>query len=156
MTDADVTIHRYLSEVDGLGTRIVQGIMELEIKTRGGKPTDSQLDTLRKKHATTFTNRCIEIDGNAVRNFGVSVLSLGGTTPDDSKTMLWGRFNGHSCKMDYRPIDKKHLVSLLRFELHPDNFTPRPFRRHHKTQQVLVQEKTPLGFWIDRELEIKS
>lgn len=43
-----MVVHRYLSEVDGAGTRDVQAIMQIEVKTSMSTPTPSQLDTLMK------------------------------------------------------------------------------------------------------------
>lgn len=147
-SDNDVHIHRYMTEVDGRGTREIQALMFLEIKTRGGKVHDSQRDTLVKLHACL--GKCkIEFDGQAIRHFGVSFIFLSGTDPDDSETIHWGRFDPRdesSRVIRGKKITKEKLLKLLRFELHPDNLEPRPFRRHHKTTQIVELVKTPLGF----------
>lgn len=150
-TDVDCWIHRYMTEVDSIGTRNLQAIMFLEVKSRGGQPSPSQLDSLRKVDAFRKTaDRSLQ----CVINCGVSVLRLSNLSPDDSEVMYWGRFS--KGKLSYRTIDKSQLLLLMRFELHHDNLTPRPFRRHHKTSEFMVEERTPLGFTVQRPVIKRS
>ncbi len=51
-TDVDLAIHRYLTEVSGSGTREVQNLMQLEVKTRGVTNID---------HLTIFNSLSIAI-----------------------------------------------------------------------------------------------
>lgn len=135
VTDVDAIFHRYLSDVqDEQGTRDLQAMMIVEGKTRGADLTDSQRDTFFKQHLCT--KNC-EVDGQTVHHFGVSLLFLSGKTPDDSKKIIWGRFDGCAEKTKRRAITLDQLFKLLRFELHPHNFDPRPFRRHHKTKEIV-------------------
>lgn len=150
--DNDLTIHRYLTEVDGQGTREIQALMHVEIKTRNGEPHPSQHDTLFKIHKSCCGFK--GINNQMVVHYGVSILSLSGLTPDDSDSIRWGRFKG--VLLSYKTISRKQLIQLLRFEIHPDNLSRRPFRRHHKTSRVCAIVKTPLGFETEHVLTVRS
>ena len=57
----------------------------------------------------------------------------------------------------WKQQEKSNTVGhLLRFEIHPDNFDPRPFRRRHKTQEIVEIETTPLGFEVEKLLIKRS
>ena len=150
-TDCDCFIHRYMSCVDVMGTREVQALMFLEIKTRGGDLRASQQDTLEK--VNRFQGVITDKQG-LLRSFGVSVVKLSGTSPDDSDFIQWGRFN--SGQLNYTTINKETLIQLMLFELHADNLTPQPFRRHHKTREINVVETTTLGFTVERPYKRSS
>ena len=157
-SDNDVTVHRYMTSVDSVGTREVQGIMQIEVKTRQGKPSPSQMDTLSKLNL--FEGHKI-INGVYVNFFGVFLLILSGTNPDDSSEIWWGsipskRFFSNPMDIRWTLIDKQKLVRLLCFELHPINLTDKAFRRHHKTQEILAVEMTPLGFEVEKKLIKRS
>ena len=148
VTDCDFWIHRYMTCVDAIGTKEVQALMMLEIKTRGGDLPKSQQDTLAK--VNLFRGK----SGN-IRHFGVSVVRLSDTTPDNSTIIQWGRFT-ETMKIAYRPIDIGILLGLLRFDLHPDNLEPKPFRRHHKTKEIMAVETAELGFEYEKPYKIVS
>jgi hypothetical protein len=150
-SDVDLILHRYLTAVDGIGTREIQALMMIEVKTRNGKPTPSQQDTLHKLNAVSCCSKTI--GGKLIRNFGVSILILSGTDPDNSKTIQWGRFKQVTGEVYYREINLFQLFKLLKFELHPDSLTNQPFRRHHKTAEIRVIEKVPLGFHVERTIK---
>jgi hypothetical protein len=157
-SDNDVTVHRYLTSVDGVGTREVQGIMQIEVKTRQGKPSESQMDTLSKLNL--FSSEKV-VSGVYVRFFGVFVLVLSHTSPDDSEFMWWcsipkGLFISDAKKMKITSIDKATLIQLLRFELHPVSLVKKPFRRHHLTREILQVETTPLGFEVEKTITKRS
>lgn len=154
-TDNDVTIHRYLTPVDALGTREVQSLMHIEVKTRGGPVHDSQKDTLFKKHCCMNRPRALRVKGQLVRSFGVSFLFMDNTSPDNSVVMEWGRFD-RTGQIFCRGIDVATLVALLRFDIHPDTLTPQAFRRHHKTRELWVKETAPLGFEYHRPVIHRS
>lgn len=156
VTDKDLKIHRHLNCVDGQGTRDIQCLMELEIKTRKSVPTWTQSDTYWLWHSTI--NRCgklVKIKSQLVVNYGVSFWRLEKLTPEDSDWMEWGRFNEQG-KIVWRRISLHEWFKLIRFEINPDTFTPQQFRRHHKTTKILVHERTPLGFEAQRYLINKS
>jgi len=148
-SDNDLTIHRYKTCVDSVGTRSVQGIMQVEIKTRGGWPSDSQIDTLSKVNLFCGDKTT---NGVCVRFFGVFVLSMSGTSPDDSNEIRWGsiprgRSIGSSAYVRWELIDIKMLIDIFRFDRHPRNLRDtKPFRRHHKTNEFIEIERTELGF----------
>lgn len=151
-SDTDLIVHRYLSSVDSAGTREIQAMMLLEVKTRGGKPSPSQCDTLMK--FDLFRGQRKDRKQVTVRNFGVSVLSMSGLTPDDSDFMRWGRFSGG--ELIWKACDTETLIGLLKFEIHPDSYDPKPFRRHHLTREIIEPELTPLGFSVDRVVVHRS
>lgn len=158
-SDNDITIHRYITSVDGVGTREVQGIMQIEIKTRKGKPSESQTDTLTKLNLFNGDRR---VGGVSIRFFGVFVLVLSGTSPDDSDAMWWAappkdRFFKDAAMMRITEINYQMLIDILRFERHPRNLNDRqPFRRHHKTSLFVETETTPLGFEVDKLITKRS
>ena len=151
ISDVDCIVHQYKTIVDSIGTRDIQSILYLEVKTRGASLTKSQLDTLFKLHKTMFTSRLEEINGQFVRNWGVAIVSMDGTHPFNSKCMYWGRFDEYGGldwgddRLGGRVLTVETLNKLLRFEIHPDNFQPEPFRRHHKNLQIEKNEFFPLG-----------
>lgn len=142
-SDVDLHLHVYNTPVDGIGTREIQGLMYLEVKSRGGSVPSSQLDTLSKINAT-ISRKPRQFCRETLRHFGVSILFMSGTTPDDSEELKWGRFDEK--RLNVQPITKTQLFQLMRFDIHPDSLLPQPFRRHHKTQQILQMVHAPLGF----------
>lgn len=157
-SDNDITVHRYLTSVDRVGTREVQGIMQIEIKTRQGKPSASQMDTLSKVNLFSGSKK---IGGVQVTFFGVFVLVLSGTTPDDSEALWWGGIpkmtiitNASSLK--WNRVDKSMLVKLLRFERHPRDLSEVAFRRRHKTSEIVIVETSPLGYQYERKITHRS
>jgi hypothetical protein len=158
-TDVDLFIHRYLTGLqDAEGTRDIQALMMVEVKTRGGSLRDSQRDTLAKIHACCGF-REVEYCGQALRHFGVSVLFLSGTTPDDSDEIIWGRFDpkkAHKQHIKCRSITRERLFELLRFDRHPDNLSKNAFRRHHLTREIEQVVKAPLGFEYLRKVKKRS
>jgi len=147
-SDCDFVIHRHTTDVGTHGTREVQSMMLLEVKTRNGEPQWSQLDTMWLTHICANTRkprRTIRHQNKKVFHEGVAFLSLSGTTPEDSALIRWGRF-GAAAKIDWTPIAADMLLSLLRFELDLDSFAPRPYRPHHASNSVVEIERFPLGF----------
>ncbi len=155
-TDVDFFWHQYMTKVDVQGTRDIQAMMMIEVKTRGGNPTAAQLDTLFKIHIAMTAKRSLKVRNRVVRNLGVAILKLSGTCPDDSDNLWWGRFNADG-ELKWQVITFKQLVQLLQFALHPDNLNNKtPFRRHHKVGYYIAKERTPLGFEIDKVVTVRS
>lgn len=154
-SDVDLLVHRYLTAVDGVGSREIQAMMMLEVKSRNGRPNQSQADTLYKWHLLSNTQQSV---GNSlVWGFGVSILSMSGTDPDNSGRLEWGRFKSFANgSIYYRSINLDQLYKLLRFELHPDTLSRQPFRRHHKTRLITVEEQMPIGFSVDKVIKKSS
>jgi hypothetical protein len=147
-----------MQSVDAIGTRMVQGLMQIEVKTRRGFPSPSQMDTLSKLNL--FCGEKV-VDNCYVRFFGVFVLSMSGLCPDTSEHMWWGvipkgRHIDNATKMSSKKIDKTKLIKLLRFDIHPRTFEANTFRRHHKTQTIIQVEKAPLGFEYERAITKRS
>jgi hypothetical protein len=155
-TDCDWIIHRYKTDIDGIGVRDIQAMMLLEVKTRNAEPRYAQLHTMWLQHLHSRTGRRRIFDrGNQVFHHGVSVLSMSGTTPDNSERMRWGRFQ-ESCNLTWKEINREQLDLLLLFELDPDRFTPRPHRRHHVRRVIEALEQFPLGFSVPVNITHRS
>jgi hypothetical protein len=147
-SDCDFIIHRYKTVVDSYGTREVQAQMLLEVKTNGARPGFSQVDSMWLTHlcANTSSPRRRVLDSDRlIIHHGVSFLSLSGTTPDNSKTMEWGRFR-RAAAIEWREISADNLIDLMMFDIHPDNFERNPYRRHHRTKHLEQVVAFPIGF----------
>lgn len=147
-SDCDYIIHRYKTVVDGYGTRDVQSLMILEVKTNGAKPRFAQIDSMWLTHLCANTSkprRKVEDSCKVVFHHGVSFLSMSGTTPENSETMEWGRF-GKAAAITWRSISVANLIDLMMFDIHPDNFARNPYRRHHKVQSIERMVMQPLNF----------
>ena len=155
-TDCDFVIHRYKTDVDGIGVRDIQAMMILEVKTKNAEPRYAQLHTMWLQHRFASTGRRRIFDrGNQVFHHGVAVLSMSGTTPENSTCMRWGRFQ-ESCDLTWKEINQEELELVLLFELDPDKFTPRPHRRHHTTRVIEAIERFPLGFFAPVSITHRS
>lgn len=143
VNDVDFLIHQYMTTVDAMGSREIQQIMHIETKSRGGVPDFAQVDTLFKEHLMKVGKK--KINQQQVRHYGVSVLSMSGTSPENSDHLRWGRFRIKGV-LRFRIIRTQTLVDLLTFRIDPDTLKPIDYRRHHKTRVVERIEQTPLGF----------
>ena len=141
-TDVDLAIHRYFTQVDGIGTREMQLMMHLEVKTRRGEVGHSQRDTLYKQHHCS--HRELQLHGQLVSHLGVSILSMDGTMPDDSTLMYWGRFNQWG-RVIWRQVEQAKLIELLRFDVDPDSLRQISFRRDAAHGSILKYELDDLG-----------
>lgn len=159
VNDVDFLIHQYMTSVDSTGSREIQLMMHIETKSRGGKPDQSQTDTLFKEHMMKHNpSRGKMICGKQVRHHGVAVLSMSGTNPDNSLKIEWGRFHsfGPTPLITYREITKDMLVGILTFRMDPDTFCETEYRRHHKTRIVEKVERQPLGFAVTIQETMRS
>jgi hypothetical protein len=164
-TDRDMTIHVYKTPVDRMGSREVQSMIDIEVKTRGGGVSDSQRDTLYKRHRVICPDckcKCIALPNGtgkveSLRHYGQAFVFLSGTDPDTSYAIWWGRFAGTaSQEIRKTRITRKQLVDLLRFDLHPDSLNRNPHRRHHKNGEVEMVMKTELGFAAPHQIITRS
>lgn len=155
ISDIDLKIHRYMMPVDGLGTRKVQALMEVEVKTHSGEPRYAQLQTMHKQNMFKGEKRLN--DGTFLRHFGVFLLTFNKTNPDDSSIITWSVLDEHEAKIAKTfTISKEKLIKLLRFELHPNSLKPRVFVRHHATREIYTKETTELGFMTSIKMIHKS
>lgn len=150
LADWDAVFHRYMTASEINRPRDVQSLMYLEVKSRNGSLTSSQRDTLFKHHCHCFNMdqgkaQSRRINGQDILHFGVSILILSGTNPDNSASIKWGRFSKIG-NVHFQKINSDQLIQLLRFDLHPSNLSTKPFRLHHKTREVAELILEPLGF----------
>lgn len=141
ITDSDYWIHRYRSHTDKVGERAVDSIMLVEVKTNMRDVPFAQRDTLslvnqllrkacvgpggRRKHVTTKGTHAGEV--RRVRCYGVHLLQLSGTRPDNSETILWDRLY----------LTEDLLVEILRFDRDPDHpMREMELRRHHTSRRA--------------------
>jgi hypothetical protein len=160
-SDIDWVIHRYKPEIDSVGSREVNYMMFVEVKTFSANLTPSQHESLWFQHqffqAKQGKKLLMLVGGKsrrAVWHFGVSVLVFTGHSPEDSQ-IKWGRFISDG-SLTFRDITKHELVRLLRFDLHPDILNPMSARRHHKTRRIEHIERTELGFETPRRFISRS
>jgi len=133
ITDIDLCVHRYMVHADRIGTRELQHVLLLEVKTFGADEPHPQADTLAVLDAALrlLRRKKIRIPGSRtpcrrVRFWGVHCLRLSGLMPPTSEQMWW----------DEKPITLPELEEVLRFERDPDSLQPREDRRHHAPSEA--------------------
>lgn len=143
--DCDVLLHKYLTLVDGRGTRALQAAMFIEVKTKGALLTTSQQDTLsmfsqvlrnrrRNIHSDRHGRHALDrITPSVVRShasgkdvrmwlFGGHLLTLSGDDPSESRWMEWDRTHR---------ISTEDLIGLLTFTIDPDTMRKIDWRRRY-------------------------
>ena len=142
--DLDLLLHRYAGLIDGLGSRDIQCLMFIEVKTYGSRVTDAQRDTLftlnqvlrNRKPNRHRAKRGAHLEDHiplaktyswcnkrrvALKLFGGHSLRLSAGCPEKSAWIEW----------DHKAIDVDALVRLLRFEIDPDTLEPIDWRRRY-------------------------
>ena len=133
VNDCDTVFHNFMSCVDGQGTREIQTIKIIEVKTRGGRPDGSQKDTFFK---LDYFNGQKKVGGNLIRFEGVFFLFMSGTDPKNSDTMFWGVFDESGIIKETK-IDYKKFIEIIVGKRHPRSLTGKAYRRHHKTTTIV-------------------
>lgn len=130
--DTDYWIHQYRAHTDKVGTRKIDSIMCVELKTYEAELGYAQRDTLRlvsamyRKVNYTKDGKCRTITlnmGNEIRSirmYGYFVLRLQTDTPESG----WIEWDG-------RQIDIDTLIEILSFRRDPRTLNIRSERRHH-------------------------
>jgi hypothetical protein len=160
-TDVDMSMMKYRTTIDAVGTRQVKLMADVEVKTWGRWPDEDQHEHLYFRHQQ-LQSRCRRRSTKlrkwvGVWHFGVSMLSItGGERPDDCEGIQWGRFEPVTGAVLKRSITEDQLVSLLRFDLDHDTVAPFEIRRHHKTQEWVITRRTELGLRVDERLRKSS
>jgi hypothetical protein len=141
VTDSDYWIHRYRAHTDKVGERAVDSIMLVEVKTNLRDVPFPQRDTLilvnqllrRASKRPDSRRRHVVLKGlqpgetRHVRCYGVHLLQLSGTRPNNSEVILWDR----------QYLTEELLVEILRFDRDPDHpMKPIELRRHHTNRRV--------------------
>jgi len=158
--DHDFTLHRFRTNVDGLGPRAVQLLFDVEVKTRGGMPSAGHRQTLFFRHQLLNQRRWLlcNLDGDRKRvwHFGCFVLSmLDDRPPDDDQYVTWVSFTPTG-GLHARTIVVADLVRILRCDVRPDTLEPLTLRRHHKVSRLVELVTTPLGFAVERYVTRRS
>jgi hypothetical protein len=161
VNDIDYMFHRYAIKEDSVGSRSVHLMMHIETKVLSGMPDANQKQTLCFWHQLTKSKRqklfdCKNKKRASVWSFGVFVLSVPGFYPgDQGDTVYWCSFDdsGLLCPQEIAVDD---LKNILRFDWHPKTLQPLDLRRHHKTGRLIAEEKTELGFVVEREITNRS
>jgi len=156
--DQDIMVHKYQADVDSIGTRQVQLLMNIEVKTRGCRPVFPQLETIFFHHQLLQRKtRLLTLRGFKVSVwcFGYFGLSLGGTTPLDG-SIEWGRFTDKGEMFWVDVPDEQGLVDILSFKLDPMTLKPLELRRHHKNNTLTRIVKTELGFLTEETIKRSS
>lgn len=128
ITDSDLWVHRYLTKVDRCGTREINHLMLVEVKTFSATVPFAQADTFAVINAVLHKADGIMIPLPApqkgvrmIRVWGVHVLRMTDASPEESQYMWW----------DDKKIDLPMLEEVLRFERDPFTMRKRSDRRHH-------------------------
>ena len=129
--DLDLLLHRYKSPVDGKGTREIQCMMFIEVKTFSAKISEAQKDTLgllnqvlRNRKPNIHSKPRRQVSGQirkaysamikrdvALHLYGGHLLQLSGACPETSDRMIWD---------NQYVIDQFCLTELLKFKRDPD------------------------------------
>lgn len=145
--DCDILLHRYKLHIDGIGSRKIQCMMFIEVKTHSAKPTQAQRDTLylfdqvlrnrgKNKHQDTRKRRqatdhhppvkaisLILRQKIGLRLFGGHLLTFSKDDPANSEWIRW----------DKHLVGIPTLIRLLKFELDPDTLKLMDWRRRYKS-----------------------
>lgn len=152
--DCDVLLHKYKVAVDKKGSRDIQCLMFIEVKSHAGDVSESQRDTLglfdqvlRNRHPNIHSQPRRQVTDHEplascksaklkriikVRLYGGHLLQLQANTPEDSEWMMWDR----------KTIDVQQLLALLRFEIDPDRLRPIDWRRRSSCFSMVSRQKT--------------
>lgn len=144
--DSDLWVQRYGTRLTPKGVdRAVQYLMLVEIKTHGGRLNPAQRDLLLivndllrtkawkdQREAGAFVTghqqnvRVVHSRINQrwvmIHCYGVHLLQLSGSTPEDSETIRWDR----------KQITRQQLTELIRFDLSPDTLRRMEHRSHKR------------------------
>lgn len=159
--DTDWKIHKYRTNVEGLGTREVHLMFHLETKRFGALPDPNQRQTLFFEHQRLRyfgpLNDARELGSKTVWHFGSYVLVVDddGVPMNDQDLVTWFRFTDDGSMISTR-ISVASLASIVRFDIRPDDLKPIDLRRHHKKRLLAVIERTPLGFLVPTILKHSS
>lgn len=139
VTDSDWWIHQYRARTAKAGSKMLDNVMLVEVKTHEADVRFAQRDTLflvnqmlRKSSVVNGRRRYVKCvsptvgETRYVRLFGVHVLTFSGNTPVDSDRIVW----------DSTVIDEQILVELLCFKRDPDSpLRQLDTRLHHRPSQ---------------------
>lgn len=164
VADQDYFVRRVIKTKE----RAIHCMMAIEVKTFGAKLTRAQRETFYIQNAlirTIGTGNKLFKQGWAVKNVGLNTVKI----PGGKKTTV-RHYGYHTLTFEkLGPIDsawikwdgkheitKDQLTDILRFELDPDTLKPMRVRLSHKTQEIVFEETTPLGFKTEVKVIIRS
>ena len=149
VTDRDFLFQQYRISVDKVGTRKLNFMLNLEVKSSNGRPSFSQQETLYFNHQLLSRKiRLVDLSKTprSVWHFGQYVLSMPGSSPDEFSWVTWLKFAKDGNLIPHK-IDILTLESILKFDISPDFLLPiGNARRHHATKYLTIDEQMPLGF----------
>ena len=161
VTDIDFAFHKFKSNIDGLGTRDVKLMFDLEIKTFSKIPPRPQLETLYFRHQLLAkSSKLISNIKNqklTVWHFGQYILIIhNGDRPNECEKLEWCQFDKGG-KLKNAIISEQKLIEILGFVIRPDNFALLTLRRHHKTNAIgYVDRSADLLFPIAKHIIKRS
>ena len=155
--DSDLWVQKYGTRLGRRGVdRSVMYLMLVEMRTNGRnlKPDDPHRELLTIVNVLLRTNRWKETRDHGrfvaghkqnarpvsvvirgrltpIHCYGVHLLRLSGPTPDLSEWITW----------DHKKITKDQLLSLLRYDLHPDSLN----RMEHRSHKAVVDMPALFG-----------
>jgi len=150
LTDIDFVFHKYKSQVNGIGTRKVKLMLDIEVKSFGAKPEPAQAETLFFRHQLLNRKKMLysSMSGKIITvwHFGQFITVLNdGKRPDKCKSIEWGIFDPRG-KINFKVISERKLIKILGFYIRPDNFERLSLRRHHKTSEFGYVERENVLF----------
>lgn len=154
--DLDILLHRYMFHTDKRGSRDIQAMMFIEVKTNGAVLTLAQRDTLsilsqclrNRRRNINSDKKGLHLENHiplamayshvlrrkiALRLFGGHLLQLSGKGLKSSSIIMW----------DGKRIDVETFWKLIRFELDPDSLRKLDLRRRYSD---FSQKELPLEF----------
>jgi hypothetical protein len=161
VSDIDWILNKYQTCIDAQGSRDVQCAMWVELKTYKAKVGLPQQDLLFKHHQRLCKKGLVRSlmgpESIMLWHYGVCFLRLENDIPRNGDTMRWGWFLDNGQIEWRRTKDVKKVIELLGFVRRPDMPEQKlKFSRHHKTRKVTIVERVPIGFDVERLLDLSS
>jgi hypothetical protein len=159
LNDADWIFHTYAPPIDGKRKRWVQLMLMAEVKTNGAVPSSWQRETLFFMHQRLEGKGSVKKLGGdrmTLWHFGAFFLQFSGTEPSDSDRIRWGQFDKNGEITWKRIQNTEELVEIIGLRTDPQTFEPVDLRAHHSDRIITRRVQTPLGFFIEEVVAVRS